>query len=1154
VSSGDDDDKTVDYSTVTLPADLTTVPSTLSKRVEFVDGLEDAETEEADKTLRYQHQGLLGQGGNGVVISVYDKKMRRPVALKLASTSASEREAQARFLREAQVTGQLTHPNVMPVYDIGTDLDGHVFFTMKQVQGRSLRQLLRAGKAGSLVERLLVFRQICNALAFAHSRGVLHRDLKPANVMVGEFGEVLVVDWGLCKVLGETLEDYTVDDAEPTGGSLETQQGDVAGTPAYMSPEQAQGEIDALDPRTDVYSLGAVLYTLLTDKSPFKGKTVDVIGAVSAGRFVPPMKRAPGQVPREMNGIVMKAMALNKEDRYRTVADLSADVQAFIEGRPVGAVSYSPLQRLSKWAARNRSVVRPVAFTAAFAFVLLVSGGLVHVNRLGAARDAAVLDAVRAAQAERVAQIEAVNGRAAVGTAEALYGRAGAALEQLQGVHEEMRSLDMDTVRADIGVGLLTRSAVLPGVHLRLDKRAHSGVFSDDGESVFVMSDGSMLQFDFHTGQELGRWALPSTSSKWGPMQDGAPWVLDSTSSGISGLHLPSGEQRQWSQSETDCKNTKVAVNSRWVSVGCAERGLLVWPWDQPKRAKLYPFSDAKMEAAQVSDDGRRILVERYKDSLSLHNSNSAVVERGRVIWEDLTRGQGFGLSPDGQWVLKTTATGIEVTHIDTATVHKIQSKVVGSIDWSADSSQVFLGFQEGALKVFDVSLSEVREADEYRLTIKGGVQHLFSDPTRQRWAHIDRQDIRLFVAREPGQPMVDLHLDNASEATSEVVQSASGELVAVGTEGGHIFILDRKTGVKLWDLSASSRPIRGLSFLPSETGIMSGQWDGKARLWNLETGAVDRVFEPTEDTQSGGDAKVTEVNVLDEERVLLTGGDGHIGIWSMTTGELLKDLTGGVRYVWDSAWSAESGRLVVSDRMGTSSGVAAAIYDLQTGELLHTVDNDPNNKRSAYGVEISPDGEQFLVAMHDFSTLVLSKDGELTAKLDIHTPPALEMAWSKDGTLAAGSDYSGKFQIWTTHNWEAVASVGLDDLVSGLLFDPDRRVLLAVSYSGELHELDLGGRPRNWTNYQRINGEPEDEAVLHTTAWRRAAATYDWVRAAAELDLAIAAGQSVSGVERARYKLAAGDLLGAREALAAGGEAEGLSGVWRGALGQMTP
>ena len=191
-----------------------------------------------------------------------------------------------------------------------------------------------------------------------------------------------------------------------------------------------------------MYALGATLYTMLTGKPPFEGEVSVVLKRVVTGSFRPPSEVAPRTVPRELSAIVCKAMATRPEDRYPTVAAMSADVQAFLEERPVSVVQYSWLQRAAKWAERNKRVVRPVAFTTALALVILMSGGLVHLNQISEARDEAVAEATRATRAERAATIEVLNGRAALAASDALFGRAGAALSQLRLLRDQMAALD----------------------------------------------------------------------------------------------------------------------------------------------------------------------------------------------------------------------------------------------------------------------------------------------------------------------------------------------------------------------------------------------------------------------------------------------------------------------------------------------------------------------------------------------------------------------------------------------------------------------------------------------------------------------------------------------------------------------------------------
>ena len=275
------------------------------------------------------------KGGLGAVFVALDSELDREVALKqILDDRADEPNSRFRFLIEAQITGGLEHPGIVPVYGLGTYGDGRPYYAMRFIRGDSLKEAighfhaasLPAGPADPAGSRDLALRKllrrfmdVCNAIDYAHSRGVIHRDIKPANIIVGKHGETLVIDWGLAKPTGR-VEPGT-DSGErllmPSSGSgdAETLPGSVLGTPAYMSPEQAEGLLDRLGPRSDVYSLGATLYCLLTGQPPFAGEVVDVIRAVQRGEFQPPRRLDPSIDPA-LEAICLKAMAHQPEDRY----------------------------------------------------------------------------------------------------------------------------------------------------------------------------------------------------------------------------------------------------------------------------------------------------------------------------------------------------------------------------------------------------------------------------------------------------------------------------------------------------------------------------------------------------------------------------------------------------------------------------------------------------------------------------------------------------------------------------------------------------------------------------------------------------------------------------------------------------------------------
>jgi eukaryotic-like serine/threonine-protein kinase len=368
------------------------------------------------------------RGGLGAVFVAFDCELHREVALKqIDEKHVDDPFSRERFIAEAEITGGLEHPGVVPVYGLGADDHGRPYYAMRFIKGDSLKAAIVQFHADqslkhdpgrrSLELRTLLrrFTDVCNAADYAHSRGVIHRDLKPSNIIMGKHGETLVVDWGLAKSVGRadrSIGEQTI--APSKSGSSETQPGSALGTPAYMSPEQARGELDRLGPRSDVYSLGATLYCLLTGKPPFAADDIgSVLVAVEQGQFPRPSQLEPA-LDTALEAICLKAMAAVPEDRYPTPRALADDLDRWMADEPVSAWREPFSRRARRWARRNRT-----AMTAVAAALLAGVFGLL---------------AVLVVQTQAKAELAAANGELSRSRA-AVQGRYDLAVDAIQTFH-----------------------------------------------------------------------------------------------------------------------------------------------------------------------------------------------------------------------------------------------------------------------------------------------------------------------------------------------------------------------------------------------------------------------------------------------------------------------------------------------------------------------------------------------------------------------------------------------------------------------------------------------------------------------------------------------------------------------------------------------
>jgi WD40 repeat protein/serine/threonine protein kinase len=977
-------------------------------------------------TRRYTVLGRVAQGGMGVIFKVWDGSLHRPLAMKVirgqdhvgaAGPAPVNRQALGRFLREAEVTGQLDHPGIVPVHEIGTDEHGRVYFTMRLVEGESLDSVLDKmshGDATWTKTRVVdVLVKICDTLAFAHSRGVVHRDLKPANIMVGRFGETYVMDWGLAKVLPgrarpsperpaheeESLlptipegEEYglTPDDGAPADL---TTAGTVLGTPAYMPPEQAEGRPDELDERSDVYSIGAMLYRILTGQVPYvegtrARRSADVLAAVIAGPPTSVAQLAP-RARGELVAICQKAMARAPGDRYADMQEMAADLRAYLENRVVKAYQHGALAELKKWVKRN-----PLLTGAAAALLLVTALGAAGIaikyrdaeHQKDLAEDRrkdAEKNAVDARHNEEDAKRQLSNSTFLLAVAAYDDRNVPLARQRLARIEPGYRGWEWHYFRRQSSGGIYTLYGHTDGVQ--------SVAFSPDGTRIVTGSaDRTAKVWDVRTGTpllELKGFKVVVLSVAFSP--DGARIVTGTVNKTVKVWNARTGTPLLELRGHT----------SGVASVAFSPDGtrIVTAGWD--KTAKVWdartgtPLQELRGHTDSVScvafsPDGTRIITGSWDRTAKLWDART-----GTLLWE--LKGHTAGVfslafSPDGTRIVTSSADQAQLWDARTGTpLLELKGHTGGvfSVAFSPDGTRIVTGSGDSLAKVWDA---------------------------------------------RTGKPLLDLK--GHTSGVASVAFSADGMSIVTGSSDHTAKLWDARTGTRQLELKEHTSAVTSVAFSPDGARLVTGSHDQTARVWNARTAVAQRELK-------GHSHFVVSVAFSPDGTRIVTGSDDKTArVWNAQTGKPLLELKGHTGGVESVAFSPDGTRILTG-----SEDKTAKLWDAQSGTPEREL---RGHKDMVRGVAFSRDGGRIVTGSYDKTAKVWdARTGAPLLDLGGHTEGVVSVAFSPDGTRLATGGVDNTAKVWDARTGTLLLDLkGHTNAVASVAFSPDGTRLVTGS------------------------------------------------------------------------------------------------------------